>query len=61
VWLFLIVALIIVGVLEANALGFIGGTAASPVKQPYESVASVIISGFVLWAILWILTEIIFG
>jgi len=50
-----------VGVLEANALGFIGGTAASPVKQPYESVASVIISGFVLWAILWILTEIIFG
>ena len=61
VWLFLIVALIIVGVLEANALGFIGGTAASPVKPPYESVASVIISGFVLWAILWILTEIIFG
>ena len=61
VWLFLIVALIIVGVLEANALGFIGGTAASPVKQPYESVASVIISGFVLWAILWILTEIIFA
>ena len=61
VWLFLIVALIIVGVLEANALGFIGGTAASPVKQPYESVASVIISGFVLWAILWILTETIFG
>ena len=61
VWLFLIVALIIVGVLEANALGFIGGTAASQVKQPYESVASVIISGFVLWAILWILTEIIFG
>jgi uncharacterized membrane protein len=61
VWLFLVIALIIVGVLEANALGFIGGTAASPVKQPYESVASVIISGFVLWAILWILTEIIFG
>ena len=61
VWGFLIIALVIWAVLEANALGFIGGTAASPVKQPYESVASVIISGFVLWAILWILTEIIFG
>jgi uncharacterized membrane protein len=61
VWLFLIIALIIAGVLEANALGFIGGTAASPVKQPYESVPNVIISGFVLWAVLWILTEIIFG
>jgi uncharacterized membrane protein len=61
VWLFLIIALILVGVLEANALGFIGGTAASPVKQPYESVPNVIISGFVLWAVLWILTEIIFG
>jgi len=61
VWLFLIIALIIAGVLEANALGFIGGTAASPVKQPYESVPNVIISGFVLWAVLWILTEIIFA
>jgi uncharacterized membrane protein len=61
VWLFLIIALIIVGVLEANALGFIGGTAASPVRQPYEGVPNVIISGFVLWAVLWILTEIIFG
>ena len=61
VWLFLIIALIIVGVLEANALGFIGGTAAGPVKQIYEGVPNVIISGFVLWAVLWILTEIIFA
>jgi hypothetical protein len=50
-----------VGVLEANALGFISGTTAGPVKQPYEAVPNVIISGFVLWAILWILTEIIFS
>jgi uncharacterized membrane protein len=61
VWLFLIIALIIVGVLEANALGFIGGMATGPVKQPYESVPNVIISGFVLWVVLWILTEIIFA
>jgi uncharacterized membrane protein len=61
VWLFLIIALIIAGVLEANALGFIGGTGPDPQRQIYESVPNVIISGFVLWAILWILSEIIFG
>jgi uncharacterized membrane protein len=61
VWLFLIIALVIVGVLEANALGFIGGTGPAPQRQIYESVANVMISGFVLWAILWILSEIIFA
>jgi uncharacterized membrane protein len=61
VWLFLIIALVIVGVLEANALGFIGGTGPGPQKQIYENVPNVIVSGFVLWAILWILTEIIFA
>ena len=59
VWLFLIVALIIVGVLEANALGFIGGTGPGPYKWVYESVRNVIISAFVLWAVLWILSEIL--
>jgi uncharacterized membrane protein len=60
VWLFLIIALIIVGVLEANALGFVGGTGPAPQRRVYESVPNVIISGVVLWAILWILSEIIF-
>jgi hypothetical protein len=45
-------------VLEANALGFIGGTGPGPTKQIYETVGSVIISGFVLWAIYWIFSEI---
>jgi uncharacterized membrane protein len=58
VWGFLVIALVIWGVLEANALGFIGGTSAGPTKQLYERVPSVIISGFVLWLILWILSEI---
>src|SRR5215207_2735033 len=49
VWAFLIVALVIWAVLEANALGFIGGTAPGPAKRPYETVRDVIISGFVLW------------
>ena len=56
---FLIISLVIWGVLEANALGLIGGTAVgSPGKQIYESVRNVIISGFVLWAIYWLLSEL---
>jgi uncharacterized membrane protein len=56
---FLIISLAIVGVLEANALGFIGGTGKGTLKWPYESVQNVLISGFVLWAILWILSELL--
>jgi len=56
---FLIISLAIVGVLEANALGFIGGTGKSTLKWPYESVQNVLISGFVLWAILWLLSELL--
>ena len=55
---FLIISLLIVAVLEANALGFIGGTGPGPLKWPYESVQNVIISAFVLWAVLWALSEI---
>jgi uncharacterized membrane protein len=56
---FLIISLLIVGVLEANALGFIGGTGPGPLKWPYESVRNVIISAFALWAVLWILSELL--
>jgi uncharacterized membrane protein len=56
---FLLITLVIWAVLEANALGLIGGTATgSPGKQFYESIPSVIISGFVLWAVYWILSEV---
>jgi hypothetical protein len=56
---FLIISLVIVAVLEANALGFLGGTGPSPLRWPYESVRNVLISGFVLWAVLWILSELL--
>ncbi len=55
---FLIISLIIWGVLEANALGFIGGTAAGPTKVIYDTVRNVIIASFVLWFVLWLLSEI---
>jgi len=56
---FLVITLVIWAVLEANALGMIGGFAVgSPGKQVYETVQGVIISGFVLWAIYWLLSEL---
>jgi uncharacterized membrane protein len=56
---FLLIALVIWAVLEANALGLIGGVApGSPGKQIYETVRITIISGFVLWFIFWLLSEI---
>jgi uncharacterized membrane protein len=58
---FLVISLLIVAVLEANALGFLGGTGPSPLRWPYESVRNVIISAFVLWAVLWILSELLLG
>jgi len=56
---FLVISLLIVAVLEANALGFLGGTGPSALRWPYESVRNVIISGFVLWAVLWLLSELL--
>jgi uncharacterized membrane protein len=58
-WAFAIIAIVIWAALEANALGFIGGTGPGPYKWVYESVRNVIISAFVLWAVLWILSEIL--
>jgi len=56
---FLVITLVIWAVLEANALGMIGGVAVgNPGKQIYETVQVVIISGFVLWAIYWLLSEL---
>jgi uncharacterized membrane protein len=58
-WGFIIIALAIAAVLELNALGIIGGTGPSQLKWPYESHKNAIISAFVLWAVLWILSEIL--
>jgi uncharacterized membrane protein len=58
-WAFIIIALAIALVLELNALGIIGGTAPSQLKWPYESHKNAIITAFVLWAVLWILSELL--
>ena len=59
VWAFIIIALGIALVLELNALGVIGGTAPGPLKWPYENHRNAIITGFVFWAVLWILSELL--
>lgn len=48
-----IVFSVLVGLLEANALGLLGGTGKSPIREYLETVPNVIIAGFVLWAIMY--------
>jgi uncharacterized membrane protein len=58
-----IITLVIWAVLEANALGFMPWKfeAKKGLNQMYESVQNVLIAGFVLWAVMWLWWEIIFG
>lgn len=58
---FLVVSLLIVAVLEINALGFLGTKPGTATLWPYENHRNAIISAFVLWAVLWLLTEIFFA
>ena len=61
-WTFALVALAIGALLELNCLGILGGKAnTNKLLWPYESHKNAIISAFGLWAILWILSEIILG
>jgi uncharacterized membrane protein len=61
-WTFFFIAIIIAAILELLALGMIGGKAATnKLLWPYESHKNAIITAFGLWAVLWILSEIIFA
>jgi uncharacterized membrane protein len=55
--LYMVLAAVIIGLVEANAL--VGTT--GPAKQPLEKVPSTIGSGFVVWLILLLLIELILG
>jgi hypothetical protein len=59
VWAFIIIALVIAAVLELNALGLLGGTGPGGLRWPYENHRNAIISAFVLWAVLWLLSELL--
>ena len=59
-WTFVIISLAIAAVLELNCLGLIGGKAnTNKLLWPYESHKNALITAFGLWAVLWILSEII--
>jgi uncharacterized membrane protein len=61
-WTFFIIAIVIVAILQINALGLLGGTAATnKLLWPYESHKNALITGGVLWLVLWILSEILLG
>ncbi|MBM3638706.1 MAG: antitermination protein NusG [Actinobacteria bacterium] len=57
-WTFFIVSVVIIAVLQINALGLLGGTAATnKLLWPYESHKNALIAGGVLWLVLWLLSE----
>jgi uncharacterized membrane protein len=59
-WTFVLISLAITAVLELNALGILGGKAnTNKLLWPYESHKNALISAFSLWAVLWILSEIL--
>jgi uncharacterized membrane protein len=61
-WTFFIIAIAITAILELNCLGLLGGTAATnKLLWPYESHKNALITGGVLWLVLWILSEILLG
>ncbi|MEO6123166.1 MAG: urate hydroxylase PuuD [Ilumatobacteraceae bacterium] len=61
-WTFSLVAIAIGAVLQVLSLGLIGGKATTnKLLWPYENHKNAIISAFSLWAVLWILSEIILG
>ena len=55
-----IVFAVVAGAVEASALGRIGGYGRNWNTEPFESIRNVIISGFVLLAILYIVFEVLF-
>jgi uncharacterized membrane protein len=56
----LIIGVVLAAILEINALGLLGGTAATnKLLWPYESHKNAIISGGVLLLVLWIASEVL--
>lgn len=59
-WTFVIVSVVIGGILQLNALGKLGGTAATnKLLWPYESHKNAMITGGVLFVVLYVLSEIL--
>ena len=56
------ISTVIVALLQLNALGIFGGIkAGNKMLWMYENHKNAIITSFVLWLVLWILSEVILG
>jgi hypothetical protein len=52
--------LVLIAILQINALGLLGGTAATnKLLWPYESHKNAMITGGILWLILWVASEVL--
>ena len=61
-WTFFIIACVIIALFQLNALGKFGGTATTnKLLWPYESHKNALYTAVGLWAVLWILSEILLG
>ena len=59
-WAFVGIAVAVGGIIELLALGLIGGKAATnKLLWPFESHKNALISGGVLWVVLYVLSEIL--
>jgi len=59
---YVIIAVVIGALLQVNALGKLGGTAATnKLLWPYESHKNALITSGVLWLVLWLLSEFMFA
>jgi uncharacterized membrane protein len=59
-WTFVIISVVIGGILQLNALGKLGGTAnTNKLLWPYESHKNAMITGGVLFVVLYVLSEIL--
>jgi uncharacterized membrane protein len=59
--LYAIVVLLLIVVMELNALGLVGGTDAGPTKRYLETHRNSIIAGFVLATVFYVGFEVVFG
>jgi uncharacterized membrane protein len=59
---YVIIAVVIGAILQLNALGKLGGSAATnKLLWPYESHKNALITSGVLWLVLWLLSEFMLG
>jgi uncharacterized membrane protein len=55
-----LIVLVLVGLIELNAIGVFGGVGPSPLRKYADNHRDTIIYGFVLWVIFYVLWEILF-